>query len=606
MASKKGSSKKSSSKKTPSGEVTVRLSKSKTVPNAISQLIGNADSKKRKKTYGLAEHPLNLKRLPKHIDQSGLLQPNVKSYNVNIHTTGHRFEPVIDLNAPDAFEKVKDAMFVERLIVANDNEMPIKNVKEPSDEEVNEKLDEVKKISRLELALATNFFDSCVPDGDFINLRTRMGSDYEYLGGSYMEVLRGDDGKPRNLEHVAGHTIRIAEEDASIDNSVPVKAWQRVSALTYEIVQVRRTFKRFAEVDDNGKPVVWFKEFGDTRLMSQFSGIFYFDITDMVKAEGKDAKEATELFTFQQYSLTSDYGSPRWAGHLPSVLGSRELDEVNFDYFLNNAIPALALLVAGGRFGAGTQERLEEHFAEEVRGKRSIHKLVVLEAEGQKRGSNPSAIPKIEFVPLRNAQINDALFQVYDERNTNKVGSSFRLPGALVGNGDITMIALRFAEEQVYGPERDGYDARINKFLMPELGVMLWKFVSNTISPRDPEVVGTLTLEAANKGVIVPSEARPLLEKSLGFDLPELDRYWVDQPLPFTLAVLGVKAGPAEAVREQGRQAGNPAPDDLITADLGLTSEDGDITRANDSGALTTLDAIEALNRPKGSKKDND
>jgi len=108
-----------------------------------------------------------------------------------------------------------------------------------------------------------------------------------------------------------------------------------------------------------------------------------------------------------------------------------------------------------------------------------------------------------------------------------------------------------------------------------------------------------LTLDAAKIGLILPSEGRKLLEKSLGFDLAELNMRWVGQPIPFTMAALGVKAGPAEAVREQGRQEGNPPPDDPLTSDLGITTDANSTSRASDSGALTAFDAIEALNKPK-------
>jgi capsid portal protein len=596
---------KDSSQNSPSSQdqPVIRVHFEKGIPSAVRQLI-NTD-KDKKKPHGLEEHPLNLNVLPRLIERSGLLQPNVKVYTVNVHTTGHTFIPAIDLKAPDALDKIKEAIYDEKLIAASESGISIENVEKPSDDEITERFNQVKRQARLEYAIATNFFESCVPDGNFVSLRTRTGYDYENLGNAYWEVLRGDNGKPRTLEHVPGHTIRIAKEDPKVNNSMPIFIHQRVSALTYDKVKTRKTFRRFAQVDDSGVPFVWFKEFGDRRLMSQKTGSYYSSMDDLMKEE-KHSNTATELLAFQQYFLNSPYGIPRWAGNLPAVLGSRELDETNYDYFVNSAIPALALLVSGGKFGSGAQEKLNEFFAEEARGDKSQHRLIVLEAESQRRGSTGQTVnPKIEFVPLRNAQLNDALFQVYDKNNKTKVDTSFRLPASLTGSEKVSLAELRFAEDQVFGPERDDFDASINNSIMPELGVTFWKFMSNTISPRDPEVLGKLTLSAADTGLIVPGEGRKLLEKSLGFDLPEIDAQWIEQPLPFTIAALGVKAGPAEAVREQGRQAGNPPPIDQLTEELGI-STNSEVSRGEDSGALTVLSAIETLNKPRSRNKDDD
>jgi len=150
------------------GGILVSLTKS--VPNVIDQLIGGS---KKRKTYGLEEHPLDLAKLPKHIERSGILQPDVKAYNVNVHTTGYGFKAAVDLNAPDALEEIKDALFVEKLVVAHEEGIPLENINDPSDAEIEAKYNEVKKQARLELALAYNFFESCVPDGDFYKFKNQ-------------------------------------------------------------------------------------------------------------------------------------------------------------------------------------------------------------------------------------------------------------------------------------------------------------------------------------------------------------------------------------------------------------------------------------------------
>ena len=42
------------------------------------------------------------------------------------------------------------------------------------------------------------------------------------------------------------------------------------------------------------------------------------------------------------HSPRSPYGVPRWVGTLLSVLGSRQMEEVNYLYFENKSVPPMA------------------------------------------------------------------------------------------------------------------------------------------------------------------------------------------------------------------------------------------------------------------------
>jgi capsid portal protein len=502
-------------------------------------------------------------------------------------------------------------MFAESLIIADETETSIDDVKEPNDDDVEKRVQSLRRQASLEKAIARKFFSSCVPGGTFADLRKVTRQDYEISGNAYWEVLRGNDGRPRTLVFVPSSKMRLGKADPT---EVTVKIPQKVTDITWETVKIKRTFKRFTQLNETGQPRTWFKELGDPRIMSRKTGTYYSTLTSMVKSEGKAVAEATEILHFDLTSLASQYGIPRYSGNIPAVLGSRELDETNLDYFLSNAVPALALLCAGGRFAKGVDEKLKEFFTEEVRGRRSTHKLVVLEAEVQRRAqaSGASAVPRIEFVPLRNAQMQDAMFLNYDERNTKKVNASFRLPASLTGSSKFSLSDLRFAEEQVYQPERDTFDDKINNNIMPLLRVTFWAFKSNATAARDPEVIGDLTISAAREGLIIPAEARGILSEILGKDFPVIDELWANQPLPLTIAALTVKAGPAEAVREQGRQDGNPAPIERLLQELGLapdqaaaileanTGGEGD-TQITDDQATSTLSALAAL-RSMGAK----
>lgn len=603
-----------SKKKEDSGNVSLRMRTFKVESDATS--VVNALLNPDGKSSSVAEPPLSPEKLTAMFDISSSLRPNIEAYVTNIASRGYHFDSSIDLNSPDAVDRVKEAMFVEKLINAWDGDLPIDDIEEPNEEEVEKKIKEVKKQATLELAIANRFFSNCYPDGSFIDLNKLTIQDRETTGNSYWEILRGENNRPRNVYFIPSSSMRLAKQSAKDKKEIPVKIFQRVTGLTWEVVKVNRSFKKFVQLDDANKPSIYFKEFGDPRLMSRQTGKYYSSIESLVKSEGRKAQLATEVFHFDIPSTISDYGMPRWAGNIPAVLGSRELDETNLDYFLSNAVPALALLCAGGRFGKQVEERLKEFFAEEVRGRRATHKLIVLEAEAQRRttAGGPSAAPRIDFVPLRNAQVQDALFQNYDERNTQKVSRSFRIPISLLGGGRFNVNDLRFAEEQVYQPEREGVDSKINKFLMPALGVKFWEFKLNPTMARDPEVMGSLALRAAEIGVTVPSEARKTLGKVFNQDFPAIKAIWAEQPIPFTMAALGVAAGPAQAVREQGRQAGNAPPIEQLLRELGLTpeeaierlgaDEEGNIA-LSDEQISSALAALQTL-KPLGLKIDRD
>jgi PBSX family phage portal protein len=532
---------------------------------------------------GLDEVPLNPAKLAATFDMSSALRPNVDAYINNIYSQDYRFEPSLDLNSPDSIERVRVAMYVESLLHAHDVGGTL-DLKPPVDKEVAAKILELRRQSIVELAVARRFFSSCNPDGSYLDLMKMTGQNIEVTGNGYWEVLRGQDGKPRNLKYVPSVTMRIGPGGETV-----VKTSRKITDISHEVVKVRRTFKKFAQVDSSGQPVTWFKEFGDPRLMNKKTGVYYADLKDLLNAERKASKQtdktnfttefiATEIIHFSISSLISLYGVPRWSGTIPSVLGSRELDETNLDYFLSNAIPALALLCSGGRLGQNAEERLKEFFTDEVRGRKAAHKLIVLEAETQRHAVvGPSKSPRLEFVPLRSSQQQDALFQVYDQRNIDKIGRNFRLPSSLLGIGKFSLEDMRFAEEQVYQPERESLDSKINTFLMPALGVKFWKYKSDTAITRDPEVVGKLVLQAIKEGAIVPAEARMLLEKVFDREFPVIRAVWAYQPMPLTLAALGIAAGPAEAVREQGRQDGAASPQNILVRELGLSPEEASV-----------------------------
>jgi PBSX family phage portal protein len=299
--------------------------------------------------------------------------------------------------------------------------------------------------------------------------------------------------------------------------------------------------RRYVQVQST--ECVYFKSFGDPRVISRSTGRVFADIAALKAAKADDGP-ATELLHFAIHSPRSPYGVPRWVGTLLCVLGSRQMEEVNFLYFENKSVPPMALLVSGGRISEASVPRIERFIEENLKGKANFHKILILEADGAGTGDGGRA--KIELRPLTDAQQQDALFQVYDERNIDKVGSAFRLPRLLRGeskdfNRATAESALRFAEDQVFQPERDEFDFLINRKLLADMGIRFWRFRSQTPVTRDPERMTEMVERLVRVGVLTPEEGRLLAGDIFNREFRKIGDDWTKRPITLTLA--GIQTG---------------------------------------------------------------
>jgi len=532
----------------------VHMARTRRAPSAPiikAHVITRADAsgqepEKKRESLPWLDPPYDPEELAKHYENSSLVRPNVCAYVTNIDSVGHQFEPAIDLLAPDALTQVADAMFLDRVYEAEADGGDLGSVAEPTADEVQAKLVDLRRQARLEHAKLRLFFSYCCPGTTFTTFRRQTREDQEVFGTSYWEIIRSGEGVPARLVRAPAINMRAtkqSEEYVEVTQRIPV------SPLRWIEVQQWRLFRRYVQLDeDTGQPAVWFKEFGDPRVVSRTTGTFFATEDELVAKEGETAKPATEILSFRINSVrTTAYGIPRWGPVMPVVVGSRENEEVNLAYFENKSVPPLALLVNGGRLGKGAMTKLEDFFEENLKGKKNFHRILILEAEPARgAGSGPSAVPKMSFEKLRDAQQQDALFQNYEERNDAKVGAAFRMPRILRGddrqiNKATVYGSMRLAEDQVFEPERTEFDAALNANLLPALGVCFWRFRTNAPVTRDPEILGAITVDLVKVGVLTPGEGRAIAKDIFSKDLPNIQAPWIDQPLALTLAA--VRAG---------------------------------------------------------------
>lgn len=472
-------------------------------------------------------------------EHSNSLRPCVDSYVTNIESFGYRFEPTIDLEAPEADTKLGDAIFLERLHQSQRESGDLAQAAYPTPEEIEVRKKEITALMRIERARLEVFIDDSVPESSMVDLREKTRVDYEVTGNAYWEVLRNGADAISQFSYIPAHSVRLLPISSQL---IDVQTTHRVSACTVEKRSARRRFRAFAQVVLN--QVVYFKEFGDPRALNSRTGRYY-DSLDELRRDDPQAVPATELVHFRVHSARSPYGVPRWIGNLLSVLGSRASEEVNYLYFDNKAIPPIAVLVSGGRLAEGSKAKIESYIKDHIRGKENFHKILIIEAIGQGTPQTPglpdAGRTRITIEKLTDQQQKDGLFQTYDERNIDKVGSSFRLPRLLRGdvrdfNKATAESALEFAEMQVFQPERNKFDNFMNRQVLPEMGVRFWAFTSNTPVSKDPEALTEMVTKLTMGNVITPEEAREVARDIFNREFKKIDADWTKLPVALTLA----------------------------------------------------------------------
>ena len=496
---------------------------------------------------GAIPPPYNPEFLVTHFENSNVLRQCIDAYAHNIDGWGYHFTPRFNFDAKDIDERIEDAILVDadQAARARGDTLPESFSVSPAEVERTKK--RIRREMKLELNRLNCFFEFAVADRSFTQLRKDSRFDREMIGHSFWEVRRDAVGRIAALNYVPGFTVRaIAMENDIVEREIPV----RVSPLRLSTRLEQHRARRFVQMlhgtrlTARSKWLVYFKEFGDPRVISRQTGKPYASVDRMTRVEGRAAQQATEIIVFRIHTPCSGiYGIPRWIGNLKSVMGSRKAEYVNLLYFENKAVPPLAIIVAGGTLTEESVARIESFIEDEIKGSDNFHKVLLIEAESIPEDPlNPanSGTIRVELVPLNKAIHNDALFMKYDASNRAKVSQSMRIPPILRAdtqdfNRATAEAAIRFAEEQVFSPERDEFDWFMNRFMLPALDVKYWDYRSNSPISTDLDRSRAIN-DLVKQGVLTPREARRLASRVFNEELDTINEEWVDQPLQLTLA----------------------------------------------------------------------
>ena len=391
-----------------------------------------------------------------------------------------------------------------------------------------------------------------------------MIEDRESTGNGYIEVIRDVAGDPAETAHMDSRYMRVCTK--TVHDEVENKITRGGKP---ETLKRWRQFRRYAQMV-NGK-TVYFKEYGDKRVMNSTNGKFDENTPLHLRA--------TEVIHFKIGSGT--YGVPRWIGHLITLYGARKAEELNYMYFKNGRHMPAAILVENGQLTDEAYNNLQDYM-NDMQGVEQAHKFLLLEVEGitdegdVKTDGDKISNVKIEIKSLAEMIQQDALFLEYDAQHRSKLRSAFRLPPLYTGEADeynkaTADTARKITEEQVFQPERSHIAGKMNTLFLPELELTLVKMVINGPDFRDPVEMARALAPFITANGVAPNDLRDPLGKILGKTLEEFDDEMYNYPIP---RGMGSRGGPTELPILKSKDPGQQTELVSIMKDLRDALED--------------------------------
>ena len=340
---------------------------------------------------------------------------------------------------------------------------------EPKDMEEETEADdkEIKKIAA--------FFEEPWPRKSFTSIRRQLRRDLESTGNAYVEIIRNVNGDMMLANNIDPTMIRLVRLDKPTPVEVTLQRGEEEVTVTMGVRERRyaqalptATLPAVAGAGRYASKLVFFKDYKSSRELNKFTGKW------AEKGEVIPFSErASELihFTVTKYP-GSPYGQPRWINQLPSILGSRQAEELNLDFFNAGGLPPALIIVQGGVMAQQVKEQLSSYLSGHGANK---HRAAIIEVEGS-GGSLDGKTPTVRVAVERFGaeKQKDSMFENYDDKSEKRVRASFRLPPLFIGRTDdfnfaSAKTAYMVAEAQVFKPERDEFDEIMNVTLMREL-----------------------------------------------------------------------------------------------------------------------------------------
>lgn len=346
----------------------------------------------------------------------------------------------------------------------------------------------------------------------------------ETYGIAYIEVIRNPLGEVTQIEFI--------EDTTSVRKTVPLEPY--VPSVFYRNgVEIKRDKKYRKYMQQIGGKTVYFKEFGDPRIMDKRDGKY---LGDEETIESK--YQANEIIEFA--IGTAPYGEVRWEGQILGITGSRKAETLNLNYFVNGRHIPLLIILKNGTLSNDSMAKLRQYM-DAVKGENGQHSFLLLEEESKEgaTGFENTEKPDIEIKELASVLQKDELFQDYMENNRRKAQSSFQLPDIYVGyttdfNRATSLTAQHITEEQVFQPERKSLAWVINNKL---LSCYKFKYVEVYFKEPDitnPDDLFKILSVCRAAGGITPNFAKEIVYNAYGRVSEDYEGDWGNIPIGVT------------------------------------------------------------------------
>ncbi len=428
-----------------------------------------------------------------------------------------------------------------------------------------------------EIAEEKNWLDALIhypnPDQTWKQLTKATRGDLEKTGNAWWELVPSSVKENRYscINKLDAGTVFLTKVDKRFDRKKLkyIDDNLNVRSKTFTV-----KFRRILQALGNKR--VWFKQFGDPRVIDRRTGEVIaqskkgFEELPEIKQKKHPKKVwANEVYHYRkETSRRTPYGMPSYTGNIIAVKGSRSADETNIITQQNNHVPSMVITVAGGQLTGGSVERIQEFVDTQIKGDSNYSKFLIIEGESSHDSLSSTGSLKVDVKPLNEAQISDELWQSYDKNNASKIRRSFRLPPILVGettglNRATAQASERMAEKWVFNPEREDFDDCINQIIMQQ-EFRFWKWKTNSPNVTNDEDLVKILASAEKTGGLTPRISRMLLEDILNKKLPPVEEknpdFDPDIPFSLSLAAMTTRAANANAAGTFSPQGQIPNP----------------------------------------------
>ena len=349
--------------------------------------------------------------------------------------------------------------------------------------------------------------------------------DRETYGISYCEVIRDMKGNVVQLEFII--------DTPTIDMTYPLEPYiESVFFYNGEAIRRKKKFRKFRQ-NVAGK-TVYFKEFGDPRIMDKRNGQYINILDEQIDIDN----QANEIIDFKVGSMP--YGEVRWIGQVLTVDGNRRAEVLNNAYFRKGRHTPLMILIKGGTLSDDAFEKLQ-NYMNEIEGESGQHSYLVLEVENNEVSAqfNGTEQPEVEIKDLASILQKDELFQEYQENGRKKVQSAFLLPDLYTGyttdfNRSTAQTAMEVTEKQVFQPERASLSWIVNNKLLNGYRFRYVEIQFDAPDITNPDDMQKMLNITERAGGLTPNTAKELTYPVLGKDgCEDYEGDWGDIPLAY-------------------------------------------------------------------------